>query len=82
MLGLSPVRVVTFGQSFHRTNRLVVAETVYQVLESGGSLVLISHDPAGAASARSHLADPARADPRAGHDLLELAVALGQPACH
>ena len=27
-LGLSPVRVVTFGQSFHRTDRLVVAETV------------------------------------------------------
>jgi SAM-dependent methyltransferase len=44
-LGLSPVRVVTFGQSFHRTNRLVVAETVYQLLEPGGSLVLIGHDP-------------------------------------
>jgi ubiquinone/menaquinone biosynthesis C-methylase UbiE len=44
-LGLSPVRVVTFGQSFHRTNRLVVAKTVYQLLEPGGSLVLISHDP-------------------------------------
>lgn len=43
--GLSPVRVVTFGQSFHRTNRLVVAETVYELLEPGGSLVLISHDP-------------------------------------
>jgi ubiquinone/menaquinone biosynthesis C-methylase UbiE len=44
-LGLSPIRVATFGQSFHRTNRLVVAETVYQLLEPGGSLVLISHDP-------------------------------------
>lgn len=44
-LGLKPVRAVTFGQSFHRTNRLVVAETVYQLLEPGGSLVLISHDP-------------------------------------
>lgn len=44
-LGLSPVRLITFGQSFHRTNRLVVAETVYQLLEPGGSLVLISHDP-------------------------------------
>ncbi len=44
-LGLTPARVVTFGQSFHRTNRLVVAETVYQLLEPGGSLVLISHDP-------------------------------------
>jgi SAM-dependent methyltransferase len=44
-LGLRPARVVTFGQSFHRTNRLVVAEAVYQLLEPGGSLVLISHDP-------------------------------------
>lgn len=44
-LGLHPVRTVTFGQSFHRTDRLVVAETVYQLLEPGGSMVLISHDP-------------------------------------
>ena len=44
-LGLSPARVVAFGQSFHRTNRLVVAEAVYQLLAPGGSLVLISHDP-------------------------------------
>jgi ubiquinone/menaquinone biosynthesis C-methylase UbiE len=44
-LGLSRARVVTFGQSFHRTNRLVAAEAVHQLLEPGGSLVLISHDP-------------------------------------
>jgi ubiquinone/menaquinone biosynthesis C-methylase UbiE len=44
-LGLSPIRAATFGQSFHRTNRLVVAETVYQLLKPDGSLVLISHDP-------------------------------------
>jgi ubiquinone/menaquinone biosynthesis C-methylase UbiE len=44
-LRLSPPRVVTFGQSFHRTNRLVVAEAVYRLLEPGGSLVLIGHDP-------------------------------------
>jgi SAM-dependent methyltransferase len=44
-LGLTRPRVVTFGQSFHRTNRLIVAESVYQLLEPGGSLVLISHDP-------------------------------------
>lgn len=43
-LGLSPVRVFSFGQSFHRTNRLAVAESVYQLLGPGGSLVLISHD--------------------------------------
>lgn len=44
-LGFGPVRVVTFGQSFHRTDRLDVAESVHQLLEPGGSLVLISHDP-------------------------------------
>jgi SAM-dependent methyltransferase len=44
-LGLPPMRVVTFGQSFHRTNRPVVAEAVHQLLTPGGSLVLISHDP-------------------------------------
>jgi ubiquinone/menaquinone biosynthesis C-methylase UbiE len=44
-LGLRPARVVTFGQSFHRTNRLAVAEAVYELLQPGGSLVLITHDP-------------------------------------
>jgi SAM-dependent methyltransferase len=44
-LGLEPMRVVTFGQSFHRTNRLRVAEAVYELLEPGGSMVLIVHDP-------------------------------------
>lgn len=45
-LGLIPVHMVSFGQSFHRTNRLAVAETVYRILEPSGSLVLITHDPA------------------------------------
>lgn len=44
-LGLNPIRVVTFGQSFHRTDRLLVAEAVYDLLEPGGSMVLIVHDP-------------------------------------
>lgn len=44
-LGLTPARVVSFGQSFHRTNRLVVAEAVYHLLEPGGSAVLVEHDP-------------------------------------
>ncbi len=39
------MRVVTFGQSFHRTDRVRVAEAVYDVLEPGGSMVLIFHDP-------------------------------------
>lgn len=36
--------MATFGQSFHRVRRRAVAETVYDVLVPGGSLVLISHN--------------------------------------
>ena len=43
-LGLPPVRVVTFGQSFHRVDRVPVAETVHDLLEPGGALVLVVHD--------------------------------------
>jgi ubiquinone/menaquinone biosynthesis C-methylase UbiE len=42
-LNLGSWRAVTFGQSFHRVRRLEVAETVYDQLVPGGSLVLISH---------------------------------------
>lgn len=44
VLGVGSFRVVTFGQSFHRVRRLEVAEIVYDLLEPGGSLVLISHE--------------------------------------
>jgi ubiquinone/menaquinone biosynthesis C-methylase UbiE len=54
-LGLGPVRAVTFGQSFHRVRRLEVAESVYDLLQPGGSLVLISHH---AVDARPRPADP------------------------
>jgi SAM-dependent methyltransferase len=40
---LGPCRVVTFGQSFHRTEREPVAEAVYDMLEPGGSIVLVAH---------------------------------------
>lgn len=43
-LDLPPMRVVTFGQSFHRVTRTPVAEAVYDLLEPGGAIVLISHD--------------------------------------
>jgi SAM-dependent methyltransferase len=43
-LGLSPARVVTFGQSFHWTRRHLVADAVYDLLTPGGSLVLVAHD--------------------------------------
>ncbi len=42
-LGIGPCRVVTFGQSFHRVQRLQVADAVFDLLTQGGSLVLISH---------------------------------------
>jgi SAM-dependent methyltransferase len=42
-----PYRLVTFGQSFHRTDELHVAETVYDMLEPGGALALIVHTVAG-----------------------------------
>lgn len=44
-LSLPLMRVVTFGQSFHRTERVRVAEAVYDVLVPGGAMVLIVHDP-------------------------------------
>lgn len=43
-LDVGPARLVTFGQSFHWTERELVAEMVYDVLEPGGSMVLIVHD--------------------------------------
>lgn len=38
-----PFRVVTFGQSFHWTNELSVAETVYDMLEPTGAMAMIVH---------------------------------------
>jgi SAM-dependent methyltransferase len=44
VLDLPSMRVVTFGQSFHRVDRTPVAEAVYDLLEPGGAIVLITHD--------------------------------------
>ena len=46
-LGLRPCRAATFGQSFHRVRRHEVAEAVYDLLEPGGSIVLLSHEVRG-----------------------------------
>lgn len=43
-LDLPSMRVVTFGQSFHRVDRTPVAEAVYDLLEPGGAIVLVAHD--------------------------------------
>jgi ubiquinone/menaquinone biosynthesis C-methylase UbiE len=47
MLDLGRFKLVTFGQSFHWTDRERVAETVYEMLEPGGALALIAHEHAG-----------------------------------
>jgi SAM-dependent methyltransferase len=42
-LSLGRFRLVTFGQSFHWTDRRRVAESVYDILEPGGAMALIDH---------------------------------------
>lgn len=42
-LELGTFRLVTFGQSFHWTDREQVAEIIYDMLEPGGALALIGH---------------------------------------
>jgi SAM-dependent methyltransferase len=43
-LAPGPARVVTFGQSFHWTEREFVASAVYELLVPGGALVAVAHD--------------------------------------
>jgi SAM-dependent methyltransferase len=43
-LGLGGFRLVTFGQSFHWTEREQVAEIIYDMLEPGGVLALVGHE--------------------------------------
>ena len=43
-LDLAPARLVTFGQSFHWTERDRVAAAVYDTLVPGGSVALVAHD--------------------------------------
>ena len=43
VLGIGPCKLVTFGQSFHRTRRRLVAEAVYELLEPAGAIALIAH---------------------------------------
>jgi SAM-dependent methyltransferase len=46
-LRLGRFRVITFGQSFHWTEREAVAEAAYDLLLPGGSLVLVDHTVTG-----------------------------------
>src|SRR6187455_369977 len=46
-LDLGTFKLVSFGQSFHWTDRDQVAQAVYDILKPGGALALISHAHAG-----------------------------------
>lgn len=74
-LALGRCRVVTFGQSFHRVDRYPVAEAVYDLLEPGGSIVLVSHEVEG--HPRPHGPDL----PAIPHDAVRSLIAsyLGDP---
>jgi SAM-dependent methyltransferase len=64
-----PYRLVTFGQSFHWTDERHVAETVYDMLEPGGTLALIAHTVTG----RPRPPDPGV--PPIPHDEIKVLVA-------
>jgi SAM-dependent methyltransferase len=64
-LELGPLRLVTFGQSFHWTDRERVAEMVYDRLEPGGALAAITHAHEG------RIEPPGPDLPRIPHDALE-----------
>jgi SAM-dependent methyltransferase len=59
-LRLPEARLVTFGQSFHWTERELVAAAVYDLLAPGGALVAITHDIEARPEPvqNSHVADP------------------------
>lgn len=56
-LGLEPMRAVSFGQSFHWTDRETVADCVYELLEPGGAIVLVAPD-IDVGTAQANPADP------------------------
>ena len=64
-----PFRLVTFGQSFHWTDELRVAEKVYDMLEPRGAMALIVHTVEG----RDMPVSPGH--PRIPHDELQALVA-------
>jgi SAM-dependent methyltransferase len=64
-----PYKLVTFGLSFHWTDEQHVAETVYDMLEPGGTLALIAHTVTG----RPRPPDPGA--PPIPHDEIKALVA-------
>jgi SAM-dependent methyltransferase len=64
-----PYRLVTFGQSFYWTDEVPVAETVYDMLEPGGALVIVGHHAKGRAVPPNNPGPP-----RIPHDEIEQLV--------
>jgi SAM-dependent methyltransferase len=64
-----PYRLVTFGQSFHWTDEVRVAETVYDLLEPGAALALIVH------TVESRPKPPSPGRPPIPHDEIKALVA-------
>jgi SAM-dependent methyltransferase len=67
-LAPGPYRLVTFGQSFHRTDELAVSEAVFDMLEPGGTLALIVHTVDGRTS------PPAPTEPPIPHEEIEAII--------
>lgn len=67
-LDLPPMRVVTFGQSFHWVDQEPVTEALYDLLEPGGAIVLVTHD----IDARPRPEGPG--DPPIPHDEIQAVV--------
>lgn len=63
-----PYRLVTFGQAFHWTDEVRVAEAVYDMLEPGGALALIVH------TVKGRPEPPSPGPPRIPHEELEALV--------
>jgi SAM-dependent methyltransferase len=74
-LEVAPCRTVTFGQSFHRTDRPRAADAVYGVLEPGGAIVLVSH------AVEGRLRPPSPGPPPIPHEAIRELIAryLGPP---
>jgi SAM-dependent methyltransferase len=67
-LDLGTFRLVTFGQSFHRTDRERVAEAVYDLLGPGGNIVMVAHTTEG------RPVPPGPGYPEIPHDAIRLLI--------
>ena len=71
-LALGGFQAVTFGQSFHWTDREAVAAIVYESLEPGGAMLLIDHEEAGRESPPKLVSGPPH--PAIPHELVNSVI--------